>query len=309
MRKKIKESIVIYNPVSTGFNKNDLEKIEHTLKSENILPIFLESRYPGNLPELIKQTDDRSLLILTLGGDGTVSEAYKAFNEINQKGIYAHIPTGTTNDMASNFDVKSNDIETILKDILNGEIKYFDSFSVNDKVAAYTSVFGYMAHIPYITNQKIKKTLKHSGYIATAIPELIKTPDKYNITCSLNNITINDDYIIGAVSNSKGFAGINLYKDVRLDDGVLELLLVRNLDIKIIYKLFLDYLKNNIDLHKYNENIVSLKASEIKLTFNNNYPKYPIDIDGENSNIIISDINNTLVFKPAKKIKILKAKK
>ena len=99
----LKNCIIIYNPVSTGFEENSVNLIAKTVKDNNIEPYFMKSMYEGHVKELVKEADDKNNLIITLGGDGTVSEAYQALNEIKQKGLYSHVPTGTTNDMAKNY--------------------------------------------------------------------------------------------------------------------------------------------------------------------------------------------------------------
>ena len=159
----IKKCEIIYNPVSTGFKENDINLIAKTMKENNIIPNFKKSMYEGHLIELVKESDDNDTLVITLGGDGTVGEAYKAYNKIDQKGLYAHVPTGTTNDMAKNFDVRYKDADKIVKDILNGDVELFDSYKMNDEIVSYTSVFGYLAHVPYVTNKNMKKRLGHAG--------------------------------------------------------------------------------------------------------------------------------------------------
>ena len=141
-KEDIKKCEILYNPVSTGFKEKNLNLIAKKIREKGIIPNFEKSMYEGHLIELVKEKDDYNTLILTLGGDGTVSEAYKAYNKINQKGLYAHVPTGTTNDMAKNFSVKYKDADKITEDILNGEISLFDSYKMNDEIVSYTSVFG-----------------------------------------------------------------------------------------------------------------------------------------------------------------------
>ena len=179
----IKDSVVIYNPISTSFKKESITKIASTLKNHGITPEFEESKYQGHLIELIKDFDKKDRLIITLGGDGTVSESYIALNEITQEGIYAHIPTGTTNDMAKNYNVRYKDADKILEDILNGEITELDSFKINNEVVAYISLFGYLSHIPYATNPFLKKKLGHLGYVLTGLGDMIKNPipSKFNV--------------------------------------------------------------------------------------------------------------------------------
>lgn len=278
------------------------------MKENNIIPNFKKSMYEGHLIELVKESDDNDTLVITLGGDGTVGEAYKAYNEINQKGLYAHVPTGTTNDMAKNFDVRYKDADKIVKDILNGDVELFDSYKMNNEIISYTSVFGYLAHVPYVTNKNMKKHLGHAGYVLSAFPYIIKSPEHYLIEYETDNIIGQTNCILGAVTNSKGFAGIDLYKNVSLNDGKLELLLIKNANAKLIANLAKDYVKNDINLNKYKDYLIMDSSSNIRLTFKETYPKFSLDNDGEKSNEIITYGNDTIIYKPAKKIKILKRK-
>ena len=310
----IKRCEIIYNPVSTGFKESNLNLIAKTIHEKGISPNFKKSMYEGNLIELVKEADDENTLVLTLGGDGTVSEAYKAYNEIDQKGIYAHVPTGTTNDMAKNFDVRYKDADKIVKDILDGEITLFDSYKMNDEIVCYTSVFGYLAQVPYVTNPNMKKHLGHAGYVLSefnvlsAFPFIIKKPEKYLIEYETDNIKGQTNCMLGAITNSKGFAGIDLYKDVKLDDGKIELLLIKDANPKLIASIVSDYVKNDIDLNKYKDSLIIDSSSKIRLTFKETYPKYPFDNDGEKSNQILNYGTDTVNYEPAKQIKVLKRK-
>ena len=246
---------------------------------------------------------------MTMGGDGTVGEVYKVYNESKQKGVYSHIPTGTTNDMARNYDIISKKPEMVIRDILSGEIVELDSYKVNDITAAYTSTFGYVSHVPYITKPWLKKNFGHAGYVISAIPYLIKKPERYNITYETDNLSGSDNFILGAVSNSVGFVGIKIFKNADLKDGKIELLLLKDISPELIRKIFLDYLKDDIDLSKYEDYVVTDSSSSIKLTFNDSYPSFPIDIDGENSYECPSKDKPSVDFKIGNKIRVLKRKK
>lgn len=308
----IKDSVVIYNPVSSSFKKESIAKIASTLRSYGITPEFEESKYEGHLIELIKDIDKKDRLIITLGGDGTVSESYIALNEINQEGIYAHIPTGTTNDMAKNYNVRYKDADKIVEDILQGEITELDSFKINDEIVAYISLFGYLSHIPYSTNHFFKRKLGHLGYVITGLGDMIKNPipSKFNVSYETDTIKGNETCILGAISNSIGFAGIDLYKDAKLDDGKIELLLVKELSPSLIATLAKDYFKNTIDLRKYKEHIITDSTSKIKLTFEGDkLPKHPFNNDGEKSGVLPTYHDNEVTIEIAKPIKVMKNKK
>ncbi len=308
MIKGIEKVNILYNPVSTGFSNKKLKQIQDVVKENGINADVISSNKKGDITNLIQELDDEKKLIITLGGDGTVSEAYKGYNKIDQKGLYAHVPTGTANDMKKNLDIKYKDAGKITNDILNGEVTFLDSFKVNDEIACYTSVFGYLAHVPYVTPQVLKRTLKKAGYVLYAGKYIIKKPVIYNISYETDNIKGNTNCILGAISNSKGFAGINIYNDAILNDEKLELLLIKELTPSLIVKIARDYLSNSINLSKYKDHIIIDKSSNIKLTFNDVYPAFSFDNDGEKSNIKPNSNNNQVTFGIAKKIKVLKGK-
>lgn len=309
MKKDLNRATIVYNPISTGFKEDDLIKIELELKKQGIKPDFRASYKAGSVIDIIKENDSKDNLIITLGGDGTVSEAYQAYNEINQQGLYAHIPIGTTNDMAKNYGVRYQDKELIVRDILNGEENLLDSFSVNGKIASYISTFGYLSHIPYVTSRPLKEKLGHRGYFIRGLYEMAtKFPIKYDITYKTDNKCDNTSCYLGAVSNSIGFAGITLYPNADITDGMLELLLITSVNPKMIFDLLIKYTKDKINLKEYADYLVLDTSKEISLTFNNNFPKMPLDNDGENSLIVPNNENRTIIYKPEKKIKVLKRK-
>lgn len=309
MKKLVKNCTILYNPVSTGFKEKNLSLITSVIKQNGINVEILESLKKGHMIDLVKEADRENNLILTLGGDGTVSEVYKALNEVEQKGLYAHVPTGTTNDMAKNYDVRYNDADKIVEDILNGEVVMMDSFKVNEEISAYTSVAGYLAEVPFKTKPFLKKYFSHGGYILTALPRLLVPPKKFNLSYETDNFKGICQGFLMAVSNSKGFAGKTLFPNANLSDGKLEMLIVTGANPNLIYNITKDYFKDSIDITNYGKNIITDVSSKITFKFNDGkYPKYPFDNDGEQSLVLPNKENPEVTFEIAKPIKVLKRK-
>lgn len=308
-KNKFNKCFVIYNPTASGFKEKNISLIMDEIKHKTgIVPSALKSNKKRNVIDLVKSIDSKDSLIITLGGDGTVSEAYEAYLKNGQKGIYAHIPTGTTNDMAKNYNVRSDNPNEIVRDILDGEVSLFDTYSVNGQSVAYSSVFGYLAHVPYVTNNKLKKHLGHAAYVVSAGKYLMKKPIKYDISYETDNIKGQGEFILGAVSNSNGFAGIDLFPKAKLNDGKVELLLIKDLNTKLILDIAKDYFKNDLDLKKYKDHIIMDQASNIKLKFNDRLLDFPVDVDGENSYILPNYVDDSLTFKVEDPIKVMKNK-
>lgn len=305
---KIKSTTIIYNPKSSHFNFNELDDLEYVLKKKKIKDNVIKSTNPHDVNRIIKDCDDYDNLIITIGGDGTVSNCYKALNEINQKGIYTHIPRGTTNDMASNYNVIKKDAKDIIMDALNGEITYFDSYKVNDCVAAYVSAFGKFTQIPYTANFNFKKNFGHAAYVLSSAKDFLTKNKKYLIEYNIDGEKGFESCVLGIVSNSKKFGGVSIYPNANLNDEKIEILLLKDLKPSLVKVLFKDYLNNTIDIEKYKDYVFLASGKNIKLQFKQNYPKYPVDIDGENSHVLPTFLDDKLEFEIAKKIRVLKNK-
>ena len=82
---------IIYNPNATGMNEDVLKSMNMTLSKQGIMVNEFESRYPGHTVELVKKVNDDSDLIVTMGGDGTLGEAFRGLGDMDQKSLISHI--------------------------------------------------------------------------------------------------------------------------------------------------------------------------------------------------------------------------
>ena len=101
---------IIYNPNATGMADEALNGMKKVLNDQGLNVNCFESRYPGNTIELVKKADINSDLVVTMGGDGTLGEAFRAFGEVDQSSYYIHMPTGTANDTAENLGLLKGNI-------------------------------------------------------------------------------------------------------------------------------------------------------------------------------------------------------
>lgn len=302
---------IIYNPVATKFTQAALEHLVKRFTEKGYtLHKIKKSEYAGHVIPLIKELDPESDLLITFGGDGTVNEAVKAFNEIEQHSVYAHISAGTTNDMANNLNLDMKDpMKSIDKLVDFGKETYMDTLIVNGEPACYVSAFGYVAPVPYLTSSKLKKKLGHAAYVIAALPILAAGPKKHNITYTANGETKTTNCALALISTSKGMGGINLYQNSDQNDGKFEVFLIGMVDAKIILDIFGKYLKNNINLADYIKYGDCFSTNKLDIKFNNGIPKYPVDNDGEKVGFDIADFNGELHYEIGKKIRILKPEK
>ena len=305
----MKTCSLIYNPVSSGFNNYNLEKICELISKKGYNLKLMKSEYSGHVTQLVKEANKGDLTI-SMGGDGTVGEVLKGYQGIKQNSYYSHISTGTSNDIAPNLGLLKKDPIKSAELILNGEPCEMDLISVNENPFAYVSCFGFLTNVPYETDYELKKKYNKMGYVIRAFKhDIFKSIPDYKIKYIIDGVEKETTCVLGAVSNSKGFGGVDVYKDVKIDDGLFEVLFVKNINLKNLLKLIKEYFQNSIDLTNYSDIITCVKTDNLKIEFLDKVPAHPIDNDGDRVDFKLDNENRYLDYHYDGKIKMLLPKK
>ena len=299
---------IIYNPIATKFSQEVLDHMVYKFIERGLtLHKIKKSEYAGHVIPLIKELDPESDFLFTLGGDGTVNEAVRAFNEIEQHSVYGHISAGTTNDMANNYNLIRHDpIKSIDKLAEKGVVTETDTLLVNGEPVSYVSSFGYVAPIPYLVSPKLKKALGHAAYVVSALPILMKKPEKVKIEYTANGETKTTEVILALITTSKGMGGINLYHNIDLNDGKFDVLFLEKLSPKLIVDLFPKYLTDKLDMSQYGGFTTHFTADHMTIRFPSLLPRYDLDNDGNKASFSLSLHDNVLDFRMGKKLRVLK---
>ena len=171
-------------------------------------------------------------LIVCTGGDGTLNEAVSGLMQLpaDKRPPLGYIPGGTVNDVASTLGL-SRDPVTAAEEILSGHEFAIDIGSFgDDRWFAYVAAFGLFTDVSYETPQEDKRALGRLAYLLAGARSLgdIK-PVHMRVSCC--GETIEADVLDGLVCSTTsvgGFRPRTTDLDVALNDGLAEVLLVRN---------------------------------------------------------------------------------
>ena len=232
----MKTCVVIYNPKS-GHRKMSLKKIERIksiLLDYEYESDFIFTEYAGHATEIVEGLDSVDLVI-SIGGDGTFNEAVRGNINRKKQLLHAHLPMGTTNDVATMFGYGDNIFHN-LELALTGVAKKIDICSVNDVPFTYSACIGKYTDVPYMTPRELKKRMGYLAYLIQIIKRLrIKKVPVYDVDFSCDGKKYSGKYTFIIVSSADRIAGINhIYKDIKLDDDQFEILfctLKRKIDI------------------------------------------------------------------------------
>ncbi|MDR1410009.1 MAG: hypothetical protein LBJ12_07085 [Oscillospiraceae bacterium] len=273
---------VIYNPVASSFDNNLLVAVLERLKDADYVCSIVKSNRAGAVVPLVQERNDKCDLILTMGGDGTVSEACHGFFGLKQHAAYAHLSVGTTNDIGINLGLIPKDPLASLELLLDGHESGVDFLTVNGNTAFYVSCFGFAADVPYKTPAFLKRRLGHAAYLAYFMSMgWRKLPRRRALRVTADGKLLETESILTIVSNSHVFGGVNIYNDIDIGDGRFEVAILERLSPNLARQILSDYTHNRVDISRYKDTIRTLQARELVLEFDNSDWDVDLDNDGE----------------------------
>ena len=244
------------------FSTNDYEFSIHTTTCQ------------GDATNIVRKNYDDKQLVVCCGGDGTLNETINGVMDMPNRLPIGYIPTGSTNDLATTLGIPT-DINKATDLIMSGHTNSYDLGLFNNRYFSYVASFGAFTKSSYATSQKMKNRLGHMAYILNGIGEL-KNIKAVHMKIEYDSGVLEDDFMFGSVSNSTSVAGLFRFKpeDVKLNDGIFELLLVKKISLASV-----PIALGKIRAQQYDgKQIILLRTSKVKITSDE---QVPWTLDGE----------------------------
>lgn len=210
--------------------KNAIFTICNTFFQKNDIVTVFPTQYPLHAIEILKEHIHQYDILLCSGGDGTLNEIIQAYMHLQRKIPIAYIPSGTVNDFARALKLSSN-LSTALNNFSKHQIFFSDICKFNQQYFTYIAAFGAFCEVSYKTSQTIKNALGRAAYFLEALKQLPNI-HAYRMKIKTNEFTIEDEFVFGAISNTKSIAGFSSFatSNAQLDDGLFEVLLIKKLN-------------------------------------------------------------------------------
>lgn len=223
-----KKLLFIYNPKAG--------KAQIKSKLADILDIFAEAEYEITVVPTRKRDDARLAtagrskkydLVVCSGGDGTLDEVVTGMMQSGFRTPIGYIPAGSTNDFGGSLGLPKNMIQAA-QTIVSGRNFPCDVGSFNTDTFVYIAAFGLFTDVSYETEQEVKNVLGHMAYLLEGMKRL-SAIRSFPMKVSYDDQVIEDDFIFGMITNSTSVGGFKNItgKNVKLDDGVFEVTLIR----------------------------------------------------------------------------------
>ncbi|MBR0137836.1 MAG: YegS/Rv2252/BmrU family lipid kinase [Erysipelotrichaceae bacterium] len=223
--------LFVYNPMAGQIQiKNQLWDIINTFSAADYdLTVVATQRSMDGYRVVSKKGAEYDMVVCS-GGDGTLNEVINGLLTISmeKRPVLGYIPAGSTNDYASSLKLPK-DMTKAAELIVSGTPHKFDMGMFNSRYFVYVAAFGAFTEVSYATDQSIKNMIGHLAYVLSGIKSLSNIK-AYKVRVEADGVVREDEYIYGMASNSLYVGGLyDLSKEgVKLDDGLLEVMLVKN---------------------------------------------------------------------------------
>ena len=225
----MKKLLLIINPVA-GRNQAqaDLFKMVRVFAEHDCEVTVYPTRGPQDCTRKVLADAGRFDLVVCCGGDGTLNEMVSGMMQREDPVPMGYIPLGSTNDFAASLHLPSHVEEAALR-CVEGTAFHMDVGSLNDRYFNYIAAFGAFTEASYATPQQITNALGHLAYILEGVKSLGRL-QPIHVRITADGETFEEDYLFGAVTNTVSLGGVLRLDPSRvlLDDGMYELLLVKN---------------------------------------------------------------------------------
>ena len=220
----------------------------------------------GDAPRIAAEAAGEYDRIVCVGGDGTLGETVSGLMQVEHRPALGYIPMGTTNDCAVTLGL-SHDPEKAAYTAANGVVLPMDVGWLNGRsFFTYVAAFGAFTEVSYETPQEQKIVLGRMAYILDGMRRLPNLTHRWT-KVEYDNGVLEDDFIFGAVTNSRSVAGvIHLNEDsgVSLSDGLFEVLLIRTPESMLqLGAIVTDILAKNFD----SDYVMLLRSKNVRFTF------------------------------------------
>ncbi len=165
--------------------------------------------------------------VVCAGGDGTACECVSGILKSNSSIPLGYIPCGSTNDFGTALGL-SMIPEQAARAITKEKPVPVDIGKFNDRYFNYVASFGAFTAVSYSVDQNLKNTYGYLAYLVEGLKDL-GSIQPHAMTVIADGREFEGRYVFGAVSNSTRVAGILHYNMVDLNDGLFELLLVKEI--------------------------------------------------------------------------------
>ena len=238
------KTLLLYNPNSgTGKILKKVKKVEKHFTTKGWQLDTYASKSREDLIDAAYRNAHQYDRYILMGGDGTMSLSMKGIMKSKVRPKVLTIPTGTANDFSYIMGIKRFKIKQTLKLLDHNVTRKTDIYMVNQNYFIYAGAIGKFSEVSYDVKNGAKKRLGHLAYMIRGLKSIPKKVE-FDIKIETEDKTYEMKSFLVFLLAGKRVAGFNfkkLNKDIKLNDGKLELIAFKRNSVFSWFKIFYFY--------------------------------------------------------------------
>ena len=227
----MKKLLYIYNPAAGRKTaKATLSDVVEVFSRQGYAVTVHPTQGRGDATRTVLEEGSAFDRVVCCGGDGTLNETVQGLLALpaDQRPVLGYIPAGTTNDFSRTLELPKT-VPELAEVAGEGVLRDIDVGLAEGNPFTYVAAFGLFTDVSYSTPQLNKNLLGHFAYVLEGAGKLGNIPSYHMTVSTPDGPEAEGDFIYGMVGNTVSVGGlVNLPRDkVRLDDGLFEVLLIR----------------------------------------------------------------------------------
>jgi YegS/Rv2252/BmrU family lipid kinase len=262
----MEDIVVILNPTAHSDRARDTWARIQALPGARLLP----TAAPGDASRLAReQADAGRTIVVAAGGDGTINEVA---NGLAGSGTALGVlPVGTMNVFASELGLPT-DLEEAWDVICAGYTRQIDLAKANGQYFVQLAGVGIDALVVERTTREFKRNFGPLSYLFNAAQVAAQKPPR--LIVQSEEVTREGSFVL--IGNGRYYgAPIKVFKDARLDDGKLDVLVMHNLGYLDIIRYLTGVMTG---MHTIFDDVEYFQTPELTVTSSDDVP---VEVDGE----------------------------
>ncbi|HTG67684.1 MAG TPA: diacylglycerol kinase [Candidatus Udaeobacter sp.] len=278
----IKRARLIYNPTSGREEmKKRLPDILQRLERGGIETSCHATIGEGDATLAAAEAADRGYdLIIAAGGDGTLYEVINGLTSKPNRPPLGILPVGTTNDFARAMGIPKH-WEYAVDLIIQQYTRPIDVGKANERYFINIAGGGSLTELTYDVPSKLKTMIGQLAYYMKGMEKMTRLRPTELTFQAAGVGEFHDEFMMFLICNSNSVGGFErLAPDSKLDDGLLDVLLIRKCNLPEFIKLVTLALRGE---HLNDPHVIHFRTNELKVTT----PDYvQINLDGEYGGVL-----------------------
>ncbi len=274
----MKKFLLAYNPVSgDAMFKKKLDDIINQFQSRDCIIMPYRTKKERFDPFFAKCINDvKADGVIAAGGDGTLHKIINMTLKENINVPIGIIPSGTSNDFASYLGIDTA-FEKYIESIVSGKTQPVDVGYVekNDEYFINVISAGMMTSVAHEVDTRLKNNFGKLAYYFRGLGELPRFRG-LDFTIEADGELIKEKIFFVLVINSPVVASFKNIANAEINDGKLDLILLRQCNIPELMKVIADTVAGKFSLE--NKNIIYKQATTFKFACPDEVES---DLDGE----------------------------